>query len=265
MSPFPQHTQRRSSRSSHNRYHTTKQASAVSWLHAYEGHGYLHRNIKPSCVMLSHERTAFLSDFGFSVRGDTKLEQVRGSLRYMDPRMFVKDAVPDKAGDVYSYVMLLYELFTEQQPLPIFDDSTSRQQFVHAMRRHKKELLGDMLDKMHVRGLGSSKYAAVVAMIKDVIARGCALEGTQPLTSEMLPAVITDCAFKLFVLPPHLLDRYKHITGNVCSHSNTSGINSNSMERECVQSPSTMFATDLFVTNRAARLCGSNRPCDGDA
>ena len=176
----------------------------------------MHRNIKPSCVMLNHERTAFLGDFGFSVRGDTKLEQVRGSLRYMDPRMFVKDAVPDKAGDVYSYVMLLYELFTEQQPLPIFDDRTSRQQFVHAMRRHKKELLGDMLEKMRVRGLGSSKYAPVVAMIKSVIARGCALDGAEPLTSEMLPAVITDCAFKLFALPPHLLARYKEITGNVC-------------------------------------------------
>ena len=168
--------------------------------------------------MLNHDYTAFLGDFGFSVRGDTKLEQVRGSLRYMDPRMFVKDAVPDKSGDIYSYVMLLYELFSEQLPLSVFDESTDRQQFVHAMRRHKQELLSDMINTMVVPGLDEKKNHEVLSMLRCIIARGCGLKNTKPVDGEEISTLISDCAFKLFSLPSHLLTRYKRITGNVCCH-----------------------------------------------
>ena len=191
----------------------------MSWLHAYEGHGYLHRNIKPSCVMLSHDYTAFLGDFGLSVRSDAREEHVRGSLRYMDPRMFARDAAPDKAADVYAFAMLLYELFTGQVPLARFDDATPRRHFVRALRRHRDELLAAMVDRMAVPGLDAAAtpaHARVLASLRAVVARACGLAGTTPVDSSELPALVSDCAFQLFALPPHLLARYKAITGNVC-------------------------------------------------
>lgn len=179
----------------------------------------MHRNIKPACVLLGRDGTAFLGDFGLAVRGDARDGHVCGSLRYMDPRLFARDAAPDRAADVYAYAMLLYELFAEQVPHARFDDrTTTPRHFVRALRRHRQELLAALVDRMAVPGLAgtaSSAHARVLAQLRALVARACGLAGAAPVDSSELPGLVADCAFGLFALPPHLLARYRAITGNV--------------------------------------------------
>lgn len=170
-------------------------------------------------MLLSHDCTAFLGSFGLAVRGDARDEHVCGSLRYMDPRLFARDApaAPDRAADVYAYAMLLVELFTGRVPLARYDDrTTTPRHFVRALRRHRDELLAAMVDHMAVPGLDAPHHAPVLARLRTLVARACGLPGTTPVDSSELPALVSDCAFQHFALPPHLLARYKTITGNVC-------------------------------------------------
>ncbi|WP_279617046.1 protein kinase domain-containing protein [Streptomyces yokosukanensis] len=88
--------------------------------HAHR-HGIVHRDIKPANVMLSHEGTVKVTDFGIARSVDragttlTRTSVVVGTAEYLSPEQARGEQV-DFRTDLYSTGCLLYELLTRRPP-----------------------------------------------------------------------------------------------------------------------------------------------------
>lgn len=94
---------------------------AASGLDHAHSQGVLHRDVKPSNLMLDDYGTVWVTDFGLAKWGDhndlTQSDDVVGTLRYMPPEAL--DGVYTPAGDVYGLGLTLYELLARR---PAFDE-----------------------------------------------------------------------------------------------------------------------------------------------
>src|SRR5262249_513962 len=85
-------------------------AEALGYAHSQK---VLHRDVKPSNLLLDLRGTVWMTDFGLAKEEDDALTQagdVVGTLRYMAPERF--NGISDPRGDVYSLGLTLYELAT---------------------------------------------------------------------------------------------------------------------------------------------------------
>lgn len=85
--------------------------------------GLLHRDVKPSNVLLDDDDFAYLIDFGIARAADelnlTAAGDVIGTFHYMAPERFGNNAnLADARSDVYSLTCVLYECLTSQHPFP---------------------------------------------------------------------------------------------------------------------------------------------------
>ncbi|HUE69932.1 MAG TPA: tetratricopeptide repeat protein [Pirellulaceae bacterium] len=91
-------------------------------LHYAHEQGVLHRDVKPSNLLLDTRGTVWVTDFGLAKADDqrdlTETGDVLGTLRYMAPEMFSGKA--DRRSDVYSLGLTLYELLALR---PAFDEA----------------------------------------------------------------------------------------------------------------------------------------------
>jgi serine/threonine-protein kinase len=88
-------------------------------LDALHAHGILHRDVKPSNVLLTGEGHAALADFGLARAGDwtrlTRDGQLLGTAQYLAPELIEGlEAAP--ASDLYSLGCVLYECATGRPP-----------------------------------------------------------------------------------------------------------------------------------------------------
>jgi serine/threonine protein kinase len=94
-------------------------AQIAQALDALHGRGVVHRDVKPSNVLLDDAGDAVLSDFGLARGADstrlTREGQVVGSLHYLAPEL-IEGAPASPAGDVYAFGCLLYECLTGAPP-----------------------------------------------------------------------------------------------------------------------------------------------------
>ncbi|RDH79538.1 serine/threonine protein kinase [Mycolicibacterium moriokaense] len=91
--------------------------------------GLVHRDVKPSNILVTEDDFAYLIDFGIArAAGATKLTSTGttiGTFAYMAPERFTADKGDAPAADVYALTCVLYECLTGVQPFP--GDSMERQ------------------------------------------------------------------------------------------------------------------------------------------
>jgi serine/threonine-protein kinase len=100
-------------------------ASALNAAHRV---GLVHRDVKPSNILLTEDDFSYLIDFGIARgAGETKLTatgSVVGTWPYMAPERFTT-GLTDTRSDVYALACVLYECLTSSQPFP--GDSVEQQ------------------------------------------------------------------------------------------------------------------------------------------
>jgi serine/threonine protein kinase len=93
----------------------------ASALHAAHRANLVHRDVKPSNILISDDDFAYLIDFGIAraagEAGLTNTSNVMGTLAYMAPER-ISTAEFDARADIYALACVLYECLTASQPFP---------------------------------------------------------------------------------------------------------------------------------------------------
>lgn len=134
-------------------------ASGLDALHAA---GLVHRDVKPSNIMLDEEGAAVLTDFGLakgpSYTTLTKPGQVMGTLDYLAPEL-IKGAPASPASDIYAFGCIVFECISGAPP---FGDKVA---FEVAMAHLEEEPPDPGRDRDDVPP--SLSWAALKALAKD--------------------------------------------------------------------------------------------------
>ena len=100
-------------------------ASALNAAHRI---GLVHRDVKPSNILVAEDDFSYLIDFGIArAAGETKLTatgNVVGTWPYMAPERFTTGQI-DTRSDIYALTCVLYECLTSSRPFP--GDSVEQQ------------------------------------------------------------------------------------------------------------------------------------------
>ena len=106
-------------------------------------HGLVHRDVKPQNVILNGDGRAKVTDFGIArsrdIQGVTQTGMVLGTSNYVAPEQAQGGKV-DRATDVYSLGVVLFELLTGEVPFP-------GESFVAVAMRHVSEPPPSVLER----------------------------------------------------------------------------------------------------------------------
>jgi len=93
---------------------TEQIGTALDYAH---GRGVIHRDVKPSNIMLNAEGRAILTDFGLALSaGDNTQGETFGSAHYIAPEQALSSANAVGQSDLYSLGVCIYEMLTGHVP-----------------------------------------------------------------------------------------------------------------------------------------------------
>ena len=133
--------------------------------YAHETHHVIHRDVKPSNILLGPEGRAYLGDFGMALATERRRitvvgTQGGGTPEYMSPEQ-VSGKPIDRRCNIYSFGVVLYEMLAGRLPFGSREEGTSDYTI---MEGHKKRLPSP-LDN---RGVGAVTERVVLqALTKD--------------------------------------------------------------------------------------------------
>ena len=158
-------------------------ADVCSGLAAAHRMGLVHRDVKPSNIMVTTDGIVKVLDFGIARMNDSKVTQVGtllGSLNYMAPEQVTGGAV-DARTDVFGVAAVLYELVTLRQAFP--GDLNSG--ILHRILTAEPKPVGEV-------------HPAVDEKLRRIIAKGLHKEPDQRFGSlDEMRAELTRCAAML--------------------------------------------------------------------
>lgn len=101
--------------------------AALEYAHTLAEGPIIHRDVKPSNILLDREHKARLADFGIAVVMNqdrkTKVGIAPGSVHYMSPEQIQTPRSIDRRSDIYSFGCVLYEMLTGKPPFVSDTDS----------------------------------------------------------------------------------------------------------------------------------------------
>ena len=165
---------------------------ALGLAYAHE-HGIIHRDVKPSNIMVLRDGHAKITDFGIarmasaSVRTQTGM--VLGSPKYMSPEQ-VMGKLTDQRSDIFSLGVMLYEMLTGQPPFTGENVNAIMYQTLNAIPPSPSSLnpaVPDMLNFIVAKALAKdieNRYQNARDLANDL--RAC--RGTVPSTAVTVDA-----------------------------------------------------------------------------
>ncbi|XP_073028408.1 uncharacterized protein [Primulina eburnea] len=147
-------------------------AHALEYLHMGTNSPIIHGDLKPSNILLDDDMTAHVGDFGLSKVVSNILEAhessstigIKGTIGYVPPEYGTSNSVSVK-GDVYSFGILLLEMFTGKRPTcQAFDENLNLHNFVNGALPNR---VTEIIDPLILEDM-SSKMEECVAFILSI-------------------------------------------------------------------------------------------------
>ncbi|KAL8048691.1 hypothetical protein ABFS82_07G083000 [Erythranthe guttata] len=146
-------------------------AQALEYLHCGTDLVIVHGDLKPSNILLEQDMTACVGDFGLSKiissppHESSNTLGIKGSFGYVPPEYGMSNLVSTK-GDVYSYGILVLEMFTNKRPTDdSFQEHGNLHNFVSAALPNRVMEIVDPLILMGPHMIDNSKLDDCVSSI----------------------------------------------------------------------------------------------------